>query len=118
MKRALRFPVAILAILLVGVVGVVIFRIAADRVAANENPHKVVLTWKPPLPKPGSAVASYNIYRNQPDGSFKPIASVTSPGYVDHDVKSGATYQYFVKAVDATGHESPPSNPASAKIPK
>jgi fibronectin type 3 domain-containing protein len=106
-------PVAILAILLLGIVGVVIFR-----VAANERSHSVLVKWSPPAPKPGPAVAGYNIYRSQPDGTYKPIASgVTAPSYVDRDVRSGMTYRYFVKAVDAAGHESPPSNPASATIP-
>jgi fibronectin type 3 domain-containing protein len=55
---------------------------------------------------------------SQLDGTFKPIASgVTAPTYVDHAVRSGAAYRYFVKAVDAAGNESPPSNPASAVIP-
>ena len=106
-------PVTILVILIIGIVGVVLFR-----VAASGRPHSVLLKWNPPDPKPGVTVTGYNIYRSQLDGTFKPIASgVTTPSYVDHDVRNGATYRYFVKAVDAAGHESPPSDPASAIIP-
>ena len=106
-------PAAIVAILLFGIVGVVLLR-----VTANEKAHSVLLKWSPPAPKPDSTVMGYNIYRSQLDGTFKPIASgVTASSYVDHDVRSGAAYRYFVKAVDVAGHESPPSGPASAVIP-
>jgi fibronectin type 3 domain-containing protein len=106
-------PVTILVILIIGIVGVVLFR-----GAASGRPHSVLLKWNPPDPKPGVTVTGYNIYRSQLDGTFKPIASgVTTPSYVDHDVRNGAAYRYFVKAVDTAGHESPPSDPASAIIP-
>jgi len=106
-------PVTILVILIIGIVGVVPFR-----GAASGRPHSVLLKWNPPDPKPGVTVTGYNIYRSQLDGTFKPIASgVTTPSYVDHDVRNGAAYRYFVKAVDRAGHESPPSDPASAIIP-
>jgi fibronectin type 3 domain-containing protein len=109
----LRLPVAILAILFLGIVGVVLFRVMAD-----EKPHSVQLKWNPPAPKPGVTVASYNIYRSQVDGPFEPLASgVPAPTYVDSKVSNGTTYHYFVRAVDAAGHESPPSNQASAEIP-
>jgi len=109
----LRLPVAILAILLLGIVGVVLFR-----VMAAEKPHSVLLKWNPPAPKPGVTVASYNIYRSQLDGPFEPLASgVPAPTYVDSKVSNGTTYHYYVRAVDVAGHESPPSNQASAEIP-
>ena len=113
MRRALRLPVAILAVVLVGIVGVVLFR-----TTANDKPHSVLLQWNPPAPNPGSTVTGYNVYRSQPDGTYKPIASgVASPGYVDHNVSDGTTYLYFVTAVDASGHESPPTSPTVAVIP-
>ncbi len=63
-------------------------------------------------------MAGYDVYRSPADGTYQRIASrVTDPTYTDHDVSSGKTYRYFVKAVDATGHESPMSNQASATIP-
>ena len=100
-------------ILVLGIVGVVLFRVVASR-----GPRSVLLKWNPPDPKPGVTITGYNIYRSQLDGTFKPIASgVTTPSYVDRYVRSGASYRYFVKAVDAAGHESPPSDPASAVIP-
>lgn len=113
MKRASRLTVAILLILFFGIVGLVLFRLAA-----GGRSHSVLLKWNPPDPRPGVTVTGYNIYRSQLDGTFKAIASgLTNPSYVDRDVRSGASYRYFVKAVDAAGHESMPSDPASAVIP-
>jgi hypothetical protein len=112
-RRALRLPIVILAVLFFGIVGVVLFR-----VLASEKPHTVLLKWKPPVPKPGVTVAGYNIYRSKPDGSFGPVASgIVPPAYVDNKVSRGATYYYYVTAVDATGRESLASNNASAVIP-
>ncbi len=93
----------------------VLFRVTAKD---KEKPHRVLLQWSPPAPNPGSMVTGYNIYRSQPDGTYKPIASgVASPSYIDHNVSDGTTYHYFVTAVDAAGHESPPTNPTVAVIP-
>ncbi len=104
--------VAILAILLSGIVGLMLFRAAAD-----QKPHSVLLKWDPPS-KPGLTVASYNVYRSPSDGAYQRIASgLTVPTYTDHDVSSGKTYHYFVRAVDATGKESPISNQTSATVP-
>jgi hypothetical protein len=124
LKRASRLPIAILVILLLGTAGVVLFRLIAPvaargvaRVAADAKPHSVLLKWNPPTPMPGLTVTGYNIYRSRPDGSIGPLASVPGPTYVDTQVSSGTTYYYFVKAVDAAGHEGLPSNPATAVIP-
>ncbi len=108
-------PLAILAILLFGIVGVVLLRVAADGKA-----HSVTLTWTPPPPKPGSIVAGYNIYRCcQPDGTYAAIATgVVAPTYVDREVAEGKTYQYFVRTVDTAGRESWPSEHVTAAVPQ
>ena len=105
-------PLAILAVLLFGIVGAVLLRLGADG-----KPHTVLLKWNPPAPKPGVTVTRYNVYRSQPDGTFAPLASVTTPTYLDDKVSTGTTYHYFVRAVDSSGQESPASNQASATIP-
>jgi fibronectin type 3 domain-containing protein len=113
LRRASRLPVAVLAVLLFGIVGVVLFR-----AAANEKPHSVLLNWNPPPSQPGSTVTSYDVYRSLPDGTYQAIAvGVTATSYVDHDVSNGASYTYVVKAVDTHGNEGPPSNPATTVIP-
>ena len=105
-------PVAILAILITGIIGVVIFG-----VAASKTPHSVQLKWNPP-PKGKKPVASYEVYRNEADGPFEKVASgLTVPSYVDHAVSSRKTYHYFVRAVDPDGVISSPSNQATATVP-
>jgi fibronectin type 3 domain-containing protein len=112
-RRALRLSIVVLTVLFFGIVGVVLFR-----VLASEKAHTVLLKWKPSVPKPGVTVAGYNIYRSKPDGSFAPLATgIVPPTFVDSKVSRGATYYYFVTAVDATGRESLASNNASAVIP-
>lgn len=113
MRRTSFLAIAILAILVSGVVGVVLFRVAAD-----EKPHSVVLKWNPPV-KPAFVVAGYNVYRSPTDGRYQRIASgVPTPTYVDHDVIRGKSYYYLIRAVDANGKESPNSNQVPATIPE
>jgi hypothetical protein len=106
-------PVAILAIILAGVAGVVLFRVMADHGA-----HSILLKWNPPLPKPGVTVASYNVFRStQSLGPYDQIASgITGLTYTDHDIRRGVTYYYVVKAVSAAGDQSLPSGEVSAAI--
>jgi fibronectin type 3 domain-containing protein len=112
LRRASLLPIAILAIVFSGVVGVVLFRVAAD-----QKPHPVVLKWNPPVPQPGITVAGYNVYRSESDGPFRKVAGVVAPTYTDDKVSSGKTYGYFVRAVDPAGQESPASNRTDATIP-
>lgn len=105
MNRALRPTLAILAILVFGIAGAVLFRAGAD-----DQQGSVVLKWNAPAPGAGSAVTGYKVYRNEPDKNYVPIASVEAPPYVDRTVKRGMKYTYYVTSVDATGRESLPSN--------
>lgn len=111
LRRTSFLSVAILAILFSGIVGVVLLRVAAD-----QKSHNVLLKWAPPQ-KPSFAVTGYNVYRSRTDGQYQRIANVATPTYTDHDVHSGVTYYYLVRAVDPTGQESPISNQVSAPIP-
>jgi fibronectin type 3 domain-containing protein len=113
LKRAVLFPVAVVAIVCSGIVAAVLFRSAEA-----PKPRTVVLKWDPPAPKAGVTVASYQIYRSQGNGEFGILASdVPAPSYVDTRVTSGITYNYYVLAVDTNGNVSPPSNRATVTIP-
>ena len=105
-------PLVILAILFFGVVGAMLFRVGADGQA-----HSVLLKWNPPAPGSGSAIVGYRVYRTQPDRTYLPIVSVKEPTYVDRTVNPGSTYGYYVNSVDASGHESRPSNYVSVTVP-
>lgn len=78
--------------------------------------HRVVLTWK----ASGSPVVGYNVYRRAvTGGSFVKlnIACIPDLTYIDDSVKSGLTYEYLTRAVDAQGRESADSNTQRLTVP-
>lgn len=78
--------------------------------------HRVVLKWQ----ASSSQIAGYNVYRKtMPAGNYMRINSSLVPGtsFTDNTVKSGLTYNYMTRAVDALGHESVNSNEALAVVP-
>lgn len=81
--------------------------------------HAVQLTWNAPKISP-DAIAGYHIYRS-PAGSssYKQLNSSIDmeTSYVDGDVESGLTYDYYVTDIDTSGTESAPSNMTSVMIP-
>jgi fibronectin type 3 domain-containing protein len=81
--------------------------------------HWIHLTWKPGLG--GTAVVGYNIYRSNPGHKqhFQKLngSPVHKAEYDDRKVKSGRTYLYLVKAVDAKGKQSDASNEITLKVP-
>lgn len=113
-RRVPLLPIAILAIILGGIAGVMLFRGMSDQTTLS-----VLLKWNPPRPKPDVTVASYNVFRSiQSLGPYDKIASgITDLTYTDHDVRRRKTYYYVVKSVSTTGVESPPSEEVSAVIP-
>jgi hypothetical protein len=80
--------------------------------------YQVELTWDAPASST-DPVAGYEIYRATSGGSYTLLnSSVNTPTtYTDTTVKAGATYNYEVMSVDASGVESVPSNVYSATIP-
>lgn len=78
--------------------------------------HSVTLMWKAST----SPVKGYNVYRGtKPGGPYVRINSefVREPTYKDEDVRSGTTYYYVTRAVDANGRESSNSNETTAAVP-
>ena len=80
--------------------------------------HQVTLTWDPGVSTDPDA--GYNVYRATGSSTTYTLlnpAPNTQTTFVDTNVQSGASYEYFVKSVDASGVESTPSNQAAATIP-
>jgi Big-like domain-containing protein/calcineurin-like phosphoesterase family protein len=73
-------------------------------------PNRVVLNWTASSDDFG--VASYEVSRG---GS--PIGSTSSTSYTDSTVSGGSTYLYVVRALDAAGNKSGPSNTATVTTP-
>jgi chitodextrinase len=75
--------------------------------ATSPAADKVDLTWTSSTDNVG--VTGYDIYRN---GSFLTTAG-PAPAYTDAIVAGGITYEYLVRARDAAGNVSGPSNTAT-----
>jgi fibronectin type 3 domain-containing protein len=83
------------------------------------NAHQVTLTWDAPTSST-DPVAGYHVYRSTGGSSAYTLLNSSVDAqttYVDTTVQSGATYDYVVKSVDASGVESTASNEATAIIP-
>jgi PKD repeat protein len=78
--------------------------------AAARSPTQVDLNWTASTDDRG--VTAYDVYRN---GSF--LASATTTSYSDLTVSGGTLYRYEVRARDAAGNVSGPSNEASVTTP-
>ena len=79
--------------------------------AATPGVGQVALSWTASTDNVG--VAGYRVYRGGAE-----IASVgATTSYTDTTVAGGTTYSYTVRAVDAAGNLSDPSNTASATTP-
>jgi glucose/arabinose dehydrogenase/chitodextrinase len=78
--------------------------------AAARTPTQVDLNWTASTDDRG--VTRYDIYRN---GSF--LASAPGTTYSDFTVSAGTLYRYVVRARDAAGNVSDPSNEASVTTP-
>jgi hypothetical protein len=71
--------------------------------------HSIDLSWSAPS---GVNVSKYIVERGGDQ-----IATTTNTYYYDDNVNPGGTYTYDVRAVDASGDVSSPSNVASASVP-
>ncbi len=81
------------------------------------EPHEVSLSWQAPV-SPKDPAVGYHVYRATGGGTgYQLLGSQAQLTYVDTTAVSGQSYNYVVKAVDASGVESTPSNMTSVTIP-
>jgi hypothetical protein len=74
----------------------------------------VSLSWNPSSDNVG--VEGYYVYRV--DKGTTPIATVTTTTYSDGSVIAKKTYSYYIKAFDAAGNISDPSNTVTVTTPR
>ncbi len=74
---------------------------------------RVKLTYQPAV----GDIACYDIYRATGDGEITCIEAVKGRRFVDNLVLGGLSYQYYVRACDAHGRASPPSNTVTVEMP-
>jgi PKD repeat protein len=88
---------------------------APTNFAAAGGDGRVTLTWDAAS---DTDLAGYRVYRRNTDGTWPaaPLATTNAStlSYADTTAANGTAYTYRVTAYDAAGHESPPSNEASA----
>ena len=81
--------------------------------------YQVNLTWNAPSGS-GTPIAGYEVYKAASGNSQFQLLSesiVTPTSFIDPDVESGATYDYYVTTVDLQGAQSAPSNVAEVTVP-
>lgn len=76
---------------------------------------RIKLTWNK---AEGDGIIGYDVYRAE-DGEAETscIEAVKSAKYADRMVLGGLTYRYYVRAFDAQGRASPPSNSITVDMP-
>lgn len=85
-------------------------------IAQGNKAHTVTLTWKASK----SVVKGYNVYRaTKSGGPYTKINSELVDGlsYQDKEVRSGTTYYYVTRSVDAEGKESVNSSEITVAVP-
>jgi hypothetical protein len=81
--------------------------------------YAVDLTWDAPTSS-ADPVVGYNIYRAPSGSSSYQLLNSTvdsQTAYADSTVQNGASYNYIVESVDASGVESVPTGPVAVTIP-
>jgi len=81
--------------------------------AATVDSGTVRLTWTPPT---GEKPTGYDIYRAEQDGAVRVIEAIKSAKFADRTVLGGLSYRYYVRAFDASGRASPPSNTVNVEV--
>ncbi len=66
---------------------------------------------------PAGTVAGYDIYRADGAGEVVLVDAVKGARFVDKTILGGLAYTYYVRAFDATGRASPPSNSVTVAPP-
>ncbi len=75
---------------------------------------EIKLSWK----RADGEVAGYDVYRAEDGGNIRCIEAVKGARYRDPLVIGGMQYTYYVRAYDASGRSSAPSNSVSLTLPK
>jgi len=127
----MKWPAVILLLLSLGITGARAQDKTSQTFTIAVSAHDVTLSWTPPTllangnPLPTGSVITYNVFRGSTPGGegLTPInpVPVSTAGYKDIKVIGGATYYYYVEAINTLdGVTSPPSVPsmeATATVP-
>lgn len=89
---------------------------APENIVALAEEGRVRLLWEL---SPENDVSGYRVFRQAPGEDFRSITPelVIGSELLDRDVVSGATYVYFVTAVDGANNQSEASKSTTAQVP-
>ena len=91
------------------------FEAPRDAHAADQTSTSVALTWRP-----NTAAAGFNIYRSPAGaGSYTKVNGnpILGASFADRGLAHGTAYDYQIRAIDASGQESAPTNVIAAATP-
>ncbi len=74
-------------------------------IAVKEGPNGLTLKWKKAQGNP----VYYDVYRADDEGAMRVVDGVKTTMFTDTGLLGGMRYRYYVRACDATGHASAPS---------
>lgn len=74
-------------------------------ITVRESPNGLTLKWK----KAQGSTVYYDVYRADDDGEMRVVDGVKTTSFRDTGLLGGMTYRYYVRACNATGHASAPS---------
>ena len=77
------------------------------------KPRGAALRWS----KPAGAVVHYDVYRADDGGKVKIVDGVKANQWTDSTILGGLRYRYYVRACDASGGSSAPTNSVLAAPP-
>ncbi len=83
------------------------------RLQARFKKGEIKLDWS----RAAGDVAGYDVYRAEDDGQVRCVEAVKGARYRDMSVLGGITYTYYVRAYDAAGRGSVPSNTVRLTLP-
>jgi hypothetical protein len=75
--------------------------------AAPANGRGIQLSWAAPASDGGSPITGYKVFRGTASGGETLLTTVSGPSFKDTRTSRGATYYYYVKAVNAVGDSLP-----------
>ena len=90
-------------------------------ITVKEGPNGLTLKWKKAQGNP----TYYDVYRADDEGEMRVVDGVKTTMFTDTGLLGGMNYRYYVRACDATGHASAPSEvvhyapplPSGAAVP-
>ncbi len=84
----------------------------APNLTLEERPGEVRLRWQ----RAAGTIAGYDVWRAEGEEPFRVAEAVKGTQFIDRRVLGGLTYRYYVRAYDAVGRQSAPSETITVAV--